>query len=202
MKNKCDDKFWATKVGLIVLPTGTCEIRKNSIDGLVKRLRTDFEIKGNKWLGCVETVQEIFGERIKLPKLEYYFQGRQASLEISLVTTKKLRKSVLWVNHLFKCSIEEFIKKHENVLNFFNFSNYLDKEVHETVLSYCLKGEILTEIAEIGEVSLNSIFVSNPNLSKGENDKNKEEFFEKQEKFADELMDEKIKAMENVQRVK
>ena len=201
MKNKCDDKFLAAKVGLIVLSTGTCEIRKNSIDGLVKRLRTDFEIKGSKWLGCVETVQEIFGERIKLPKLEYYFQGRQASLEISLVTTKKLRKSVLWVNHLFKCSIEEFIKKHENVLNFFDFSNYLDKEVHKTVMSYCLKEgvEILTEI---GEVRLNPIFVSNPNLSKEENDKNKEEFFEKQEKFADELMDEKIKAMENAQRVK
>ena len=201
MKNKCDDKFLAAKVGLIVLSTGTCEIRKNSIDGLVKRLKTDFEIKGSKWLGCVETVQEIFGERIKLPKLEYYFQGRQASLEISLVTTKKLRKSVLWVNHLFKCSTEEFIKKHENVLNFFDFSNYLDKEVHKTVMSYCLKEgvEILTEI---GEVRLNSIFVSNPNLSKEENDKNKEEFFEKQEKFADELMDEKIKAMENAQRVK
>ena len=107
----------------------------------------------------------------------------------------------MWVNHLFKCSIEEFIKKHENVLNFFDFSNYLDKEVHKTVMSYCLKEgvEILTEI---GEVRLNPIFVSNPNLSKEENDKNKEEFFEKQEKFADELMDEKIKEMENAQRVK
>jgi len=201
MKNKDDNKFLAAKIGVFVLPMGTCEIGKNNIDDLVKTLKINFEIKGSKWLGCVETTQEIFGERIKLPTLEYSFHHRKATIEISLVITKKLRKSVLWVNHLFKCNAEEFIKKHENVLRFFSFSGCLDAEFHKTVLNYCLRkrAAILTEI---GEISLESIFVSDPNLSKKENDRNMEEFFEKESKRADKLMDKKIEEMENAQRVK
>lgn len=183
-------KFYALQIGIRELPpVGIKEIKEEHVKNLLNALVAGVKpYIGEKSVWSSSAVgHRIFGEEIKLLKLEYVFDGFQAVLEIIMVTTTHLKKNLLVVKHSLNCDEKFFLYNNERIKVFFDNSPNLIEKFSNIIGKFCAENGDKTKTG-LKEIAEHTVFSVAPVLSGTKKELEEiEKQFDEQEKKLDEV---------------
>ncbi|MEK9184049.1 MAG: hypothetical protein AAB890_03190 [Patescibacteria group bacterium] len=190
-----DNKFYASQTGIRELPpTGIHQARRKDFEDLLKVLIENLSCQKeeNTLMGSVFIGPgKFFEKEVRFPKLKYVFNGCQAVLKITIITTPRLKRNILVAEHRFNCSAEEFSRNNEKTKKFFDNSPDFTDKIFNIIIKFCEEKEYLK--AKLVKVYNYTTFLDFIPIRSEEERKKVEELLDRQAEEADKILDEMLK---------